>query len=188
MAESFNCFIQKRLCREHRHCYCWCTLSEVKFDCNQSASDFDERSLDCNHHWRELLSVQLKKKYKVRTFYMLFLPRHHKVISSSLWGYLTEWLRWWTRNPLGNSRVGSNPAVVEKMITFLSNFGPELIGRLNEWMHCKPCVWWGHGHIKHFLSHFSRSIILKLTTPFRIIRIWWLLTSTYRAHSQQVEH
>jgi hypothetical protein len=29
-----------------------------------------------------------------------------------LWGYLTEWLRWWTRNPLGNSRVGSNPAVV----------------------------------------------------------------------------
>ena len=29
-----------------------------------------------------------------------------------LWGHLTEWLRWWTRNPLGNSRVGSNPAVV----------------------------------------------------------------------------
>ena len=27
-------------------------------------------------------------------------------------GCLTEWLRWWTRNPLGHSRVASNPAAV----------------------------------------------------------------------------
>jgi hypothetical protein len=39
-----------------------------------------------------------------------------------LWGYLTEWLRWWTRNPLGNSRVGSNPAVVAaNTFTFFSH-------------------------------------------------------------------
>ena len=71
-------------------------------------------------------------------------------VSSSLWGYLTEWLRWWTRNPLGNSRVGSNPAVVERMTHLLTNFGQELTDNLNEWMHCIPCVWWGHEHIKHF--------------------------------------
>jgi hypothetical protein len=40
-----------------------------------------------------------------------------------LWGHLTEWLRWWTRNPLGNSRVGSNPAVVAAVLSV--PFGPE---------------------------------------------------------------
>jgi hypothetical protein len=35
------------------------------------------------------------------------------VITSCIlqWGHLTEWLRWWTRNPLGNSRVGPAPLV-----------------------------------------------------------------------------
>ena len=28
-------------------------------------------------------------------------------------GCLAEWLRRWTRNPLGNSRVGPNPAAVD---------------------------------------------------------------------------
>ena len=40
----------------------------------------------------------------------LFLDWCHQHPTSR--GHLTEWLRWWTRNPLGNSRVGSNPAVV----------------------------------------------------------------------------
>ena len=39
-----------------------------------------------------------------------FFPRVIDIVTNT--GYLTEWLRWWTRNPLGNSRVGSNPAVV----------------------------------------------------------------------------
>ena len=29
-----------------------------------------------------------------------------------LQGDMTEWLRWWTRNPLGHSRVGSSPTVI----------------------------------------------------------------------------
>jgi hypothetical protein len=39
-----------------------------------------------------------------------FFPGVIDIVTNT--GYLTEWLRWWTRNPLGNSRVGSNPAVV----------------------------------------------------------------------------
>jgi hypothetical protein len=33
-------------------------------------------------------------------------------------GCLTEWLRWKTRNLLGNSRIGSNPIAVETQHTF----------------------------------------------------------------------
>jgi hypothetical protein len=48
-----------------------------------------------------------------------------------LWGYLTEWLRWWTRNPLGNSRVGSNPAVVAAYIFIFSTHDSDLFRLLD---------------------------------------------------------
>ena len=31
---------------------------------------------------------------------------------------VTEWLRWWTRNPLGSARRGSNPLAVESVCTY----------------------------------------------------------------------
>ena len=31
-------------------------------------------------------------------------------------GGLSEWLRRWTRNPLGSARVGSNPAAVDLLL------------------------------------------------------------------------
>ena len=69
--------------------------------------------------------------------------------SSSLWGYLTEWLRWWTRNPLGNSRVGSNPAVVE-LVSSLLLFAPtksslKPVGTLEVMAFCflKSIAQWG---------------------------------------------
>jgi hypothetical protein len=31
---------------------------------------------------------------------------------------LSEWLRRWTRNPLGHARAGSNPAAVDKVFDF----------------------------------------------------------------------
>ena len=40
-------------------------------------------------------------------------------------GYLSEWLRSRTRNAVGNSRVGSNPAVVEHSFFFLSLMPPK---------------------------------------------------------------
>ena len=57
--------------------------------------------------------VILTVKYVFTDFSM---KAHTKLLS--LWGHLTEWLRWWTRNPLGNSRVGSNPAVVAALLNF----------------------------------------------------------------------
>ena len=35
---------------------------------------------------------------------------------------VAEWLRRWTRNPLGSSRAGSNPADNEYFISFLYNY------------------------------------------------------------------
>ena len=50
-------------------------------------------------------------------------------------GGLTEWLRWLTRNQLGNSRVGSSPAAVENRsrkpgkvpVLFFSRRGPQKV-------------------------------------------------------------
>ena len=33
-----------------------------------------------------------------------------------LGGCLAEWLRRWTRNPLGSARIGSNPVAIEKFL------------------------------------------------------------------------
>ena len=64
--------------------------------------------------WSEDCSVIVDSCYVLQYFF-----EKSGNVSSSLWGYLTEWLRWWTRNPLGNSRVGSNPAVVGLTSPFL---------------------------------------------------------------------
>ena len=47
-------------------------------------------------------------------------PSDHQFIE----GFLAERLRRWTRNPLGNSRVGSNPAAVVNSFLALPVYTP----------------------------------------------------------------
>ena len=70
----------------------------------------------------ELFEVTIVSVHVVLCYILQYFFGKTRIVSSSLWGYLTEWLRWWTRNPLGNSRVGSNPAVVELTREFPSGF------------------------------------------------------------------
>ena len=43
---------------------------------------------------------------------------------------VAEWLRRWTRNPLGSARAGSNPADYEIFFFFFFSFPPSSIGKL----------------------------------------------------------
>ena len=65
------------------------------------------------------------------------LDRHKQIQDS-----VTEWLRWWTRNPLGSARRGSNPlAVVVPVILcfYMSGLLRELNpGRLASWAIIMP--------------------------------------------------
>ena len=119
--------------------------------------------------------------------------RHSPHVNSSTYLFMAvvaEWLRRWTRNPLGSARAGSNPAdcacfsVVEarKLTHLLSCDGLKLPSMLFQTytsslpLHCRVCDWWwarssiGMGQPNEYLNVLPQIGIFRLTC-----QITWML-------------
>ena len=100
---------------------------------------------------------------------------------------MAEWLRRWTRNPLGSSRAGSNPADNVSFYTHAARLRTRSLPPYqNSFRHQRNTTTWPpakspttHTHISHALSYQTKYILQLTHTSASLLQFQWILYTVY---------